>query len=204
METVFVNDAPLLDCGRYISGLKLTAAEQKKIDAASKRIASLHALALPYRPRGRDVVNDCAHAVTTNPCPETMAALADAVIRQDRASDIHAAAKRALAAPINEAIDTLKPIALRCLDSIIDAMKADTEAHAKAVAGSPFAGDTDSGLIARRMARTIDTFEGDRKRIETEHAALHYLCQWDLALDPFERMLIEGPEDDSGIDEDFH
>jgi len=208
MEEIFLSQSAALDVLPYTEKFKLAAAEQATITDACKAIVRLENLRLPHSDSGKNVVGHATAKVHANPTPETVAALADAIVRKEKASEISKGVSAALNPLVKEQIERLTPIACRAIDFVANSLRAAVASDQKLVAGAKFADTAAAGVaLGNREARTIHELETLRGRVCRENAALHVLSvEWQLIPSPFEEpeAYSDAPDDDASLAKDFH
>ena len=177
-----------LDIQPAISGLSLTKSEVAIVQAACAKIKSALALEQAAHPDNlRTKLHEAELAFNATGSEEPLQAYQDAARSLAGATEGFAGIQRSTAHRNEAAIDGLKEIALRVADSLNGAIReaAGLVAGAETAAKATF-GDLDfSNSFDSRLQRTLDLLAEDRRRIESQHAALHFLCSWGLCDSPY-------------------
>ncbi|MCX8497143.1 MAG: hypothetical protein ORN51_13260 [Akkermansiaceae bacterium] len=177
-----------LDIGPAIAGLSLTRAEAAIVAKACQSIREnlrLEREASPDVLRGH---RDVAEAHFNNEgTAEALEALQAAGRAFAGTSESYPSIQRSTEHRNNLVIDELKPIALRVADSLHAKIReaATQVAEAEDSAKGAFSNLDFSASFDSRLQRTLDLLSEDRRKIEQDHAALHYLCSWGLCASPY-------------------
>ena len=177
-----------LDIQPAIAGLSLTKAEVAIVAKACQSIRENLRLEREASPDAlRAKVHEAEIVFNTECSEEALAALQEAGRKLAGASESFPAVQRATLIRNEAAIDGLKEIALRVCDSLHSAIReaAGLVAQAETAAKGAFSNLDFSASFDDRLQRTLDLLGEDRKRIERDHAALHFLVSWHLAENPY-------------------
>ena len=177
-----------LDIGPAIDSLSLTKAEAAIVSKSCDAIRANLQLERDASPDAlRAKVHDAEIVFNTECSEEALAALQEAGRKLAGASESFPAVQRATLIRNEAAIDELKEIALRVCDSLHSAIReaAGLVAQAETAAKTAFSNLDLTDAFDDRLQRTLDLLSEDRKRIEQNHAALHFLVSWHLAENPY-------------------
>ncbi|MCX8496163.1 MAG: hypothetical protein ORN51_08280 [Akkermansiaceae bacterium] len=177
-----------LDIQPAIAGLSLTKSEIAIVQAACAKIKSALALEAQAHPDNlRTKLHEAELHFNDSGTEEALQAFQDAARSLAGATEGFAGIQRSTAHRNEGVIDELKPIALRMADELSAKIRegANQVAAAEQSARSAFADINFEQAFDQRLQRTLDLLASDRKRIETQHAALDQLCQWGLCENPY-------------------
>jgi hypothetical protein len=177
-----------LDISPAIASLSLTKQEAAAVQSVCAKIKSALALEQAAHPDNlRKKLHEAELAFNDSGTEESLVAYQDAARQLAGATEGFAGIQRVTSSRNNSAVDEIKGICLRIFDDLEDKVRksATRVREAEQAVRDAFSDLSLEQAFEQRLERTLELQAIDRRRVEHDHAALHFLVIFGLAANPW-------------------